>query len=244
MMSKSLHVIILLTFFSTFKIFAQEEIDIIPALQKIESGHIKSTELLLKDFKSTNPNDPSVLFLDAVMTKDGDQALNKYLAFIEKYPKNKFTDAALFRIFSYYYSLGHYKKAETYFERLKNDFPDSPYIQNVDKSIPLADSSETKTELTQASDSISVNPEKTADSKKFYFTIQAGAFMNIENAKNLCENLNKEKYSTEITTREIGGSLLNVVNVGKFQTEKEAEPVLTLLASKYNLKGRIVKLNK
>jgi cell division septation protein DedD len=98
--------------------------------------------------------------------------------------------------------------------------------------------------LAQIQDTTSMSPEKVTETKNYNFTIQAGAFMNVENAKNLCESLKKEMYFTEITTREIGGSLLNVVNVGKFETEKDAHPVLRILESKYNLKGRIVKLSE
>jgi hypothetical protein len=248
-MTRSINVLlsIILLSLPTGYLLAQEEIDIVPALQKIESGHIESAELLLNEFKSKSPNDPSVLFLDAVLTKDGTKALEKYSSFIEQYPKNQFADAALYRVFSYYYSLGYYKKASSYSERLKKDFPDSPYIRSIDGSLPSSDSPDiagTNTTSIQKPDTTNVKPEKSVDAKSYNFTIQAGAFIIAENAKNLCERLNKENYFTEITTREIGGSLLNVVNVGKFETEKDAASVLTMLESKYNLKARVVKLNK
>jgi cell division septation protein DedD len=239
--------LILLITFPVEYIWAQEEIDIVPTLQKIESGYFESAEALLKEYKTQNPKDPSVMFLDAVLTKDGANAVEKYSQFVDKFPHHQYTDASLQRLFSYYYSIGHYKKASGYLDRLKKDFPDSPYLKTIDAAIPSSDSPE----ISSADSSSSIKPDtikgvqgKILEKKKYNFTIQAGAFMNAENAKNLCESLVKEKYFTEIYTREIGGSILNIVNVGKFETEKEAAPVLTKLETKYNLKARIVKLNK
>lgn len=180
------------------------------------------------------------------MTKDGDQAVEKYETILEKFPHFQYADASLYRIFSYYYSLGYYKKAEEYLTRLKKDFPESPYIKSAARNIPdvdepLAQKSEPQAPVTKHV------PEKTVqqtETKTYSFTIQAGAFLNVDNAKNLCVRLNKENYSTEITTKEVGGSILNVVNVGKFISEDDAKPILSLLEKKYNLKGRVVPINK
>ncbi|NJD23480.1 MAG: hypothetical protein FIA82_12575 [Melioribacter sp.] len=223
----------------TSNIYAQE-VDIVPALQQIENGNIKSAETILRELKTKNANDPSVIFLDAVLTKDGEEALKKYSAILEKYPDSKYTDAVIYRIFSYYYSLGYYRKAETYLDRLKKDFPESPYIKTADRKIPDIEEQQPQPIVT---DSKPVQPEKT-EIKTYNFTIQAGAFLNVDNAKKLCDRLNKENYFTEITTKEIGGSILNVVNVGRFTTEEESKSVLNLLEKRFNLKGRTVSINK
>jgi tetratricopeptide (TPR) repeat protein len=228
----------------TYAVPAQE-IDITPALQKIESGRISEAQTLLKQFKSENASDSSVLFLDAVLTKDGNEAVNKYSIIIDKYPKSKFADASLYRIFSYYYSLGYYKKAEAYLNRMKKDYPDSPYLKSIDKSLPGDDKPEISIKDSASTKLTDSNELKTksVDSTSYNYTIQAGAFLNIENAKNLCSRLNKENYSTQISTREIGGSTLNVGIVGKFEKEEDAVPLLNYLEKNFNLKGRVVRLN-
>ena len=217
-----------------------QEVDIVPALQQIENGNIKSAETILHELKTQNANDPSVIFLDAVLTKDGEEALKKYSTVLEKYPDSKYADAVIYRIFSYYYSLGYYKKAETYLDRLKKDFPESPYIKTADRKIPDIEEQPPQPVVTTSKH---VQPEKT-EIKTYNFTIQAGAFLNVDNAKKLCDQLNKENYFTEITTKEIGGSILNVVNVGRFATEEESKSVLNLLEKRFNLKGRTVPINK
>ena len=223
----------------TSPLFSQE-VDIVSALKQIENGNIKSAETILHDLKIKNASDPSVIFLDAVLTKDGEEALKKYSAVLEKYPVSKYADAVIYRIFSYYYSLGYYKKAETYLNRLKKDFPESPYIKTADRKIPDVEEqpSQSVAGLTKPK-----RPEKT-ETGTYNFTIQAGAFLNVDNAKKLSEQLNRENYFTETTTKDVGGSILNVVNVGRFTTEDESKSVLILLEKKFNLKGRIVPINK
>jgi tetratricopeptide (TPR) repeat protein len=234
-MNKILAILLVATSYS----FSQE-VDIVPALQQIENGNIKSAETILRDLKTKNANDPSVIFLDAVLTKNGEEALKKYSTVLEKYPDSKYTDAVIYRIFSYYYSLGYYRKAETYLDRLKKDFPESPYIKTADRKIPDIEELPSQSVVTPSKP---IQTEK-IESKIYNFTIQAGAFLNVENAKKLSEQLKRENYITEITTKDIGGSILNVVNVGRYTTEDESKTVLVLLEKKFNLKGRIVPINK
>lgn len=207
-----------------------QNIDITYELRQIEAGNIQKAEASLSKLKSENPSDPSVIFLDAVLTENGEEALKKYFSIYEKYPKSKYADASLYRIFSYYYALGFYKNAEVYLTKLKSEYPNSPYIKIAERNIPSEistdDANQNRREITS-----------------YKFTIQAGAFINLENAKKLSEQLNSEGYDTEITTREIGGSILNIVNVGKFINEEETKTVLSLLEKKFNIKGRVINIS-
>lgn len=221
--------ILLLIFVFSLSVAAQEA-DISSALRQIEAGDIKSAEATLVDLKSKRPNDPSVIFLDAVLTFNGEEALKKYSTVYEKFAKSRYADAALYRIFSYYYSLGYYKRAESYLSRLKTEFPNSPYLKSADRNIP--DSEEV----------VEITPEPKIDMVKYNFTIQAGAFLNFDNAKKLSGQIKSDGYFSEITSKEIGGSILNVVNVGKFSKEDETGPVLEYLSKKFNLNGRVISL--
>lgn len=210
--------------------FAQEA-NITEALQQIEAGNIQKAESILKELKLKSPKDPSVVFLDAVLTKNGEEALQKYSIVYEKYPKSNYADASLYRIFSYHYSLGYYKKAETYLTKLKTEYPNSPYIKTADRNIP----DELLTE--------EVLLPPAADSKNYRFTIQAGVFINIDNAKKLSDQIKANGYTVEITQKEIGGTILNVVNVGKFVNEEETKSVLDFLSRQFKINGRMVQLN-
>lgn len=223
-----------LTLLLASQILAQE-VNISKALWEVEAGNIANAQTYLQEFKSTNPDDPSVIFLDGVLTQNGDDALKKYSFVYEKYPKSKYADACLFRIFSYYYSLGYYKKAESYLTKLKTDFPNSPYIKAADRTIP---DEETETEIIRETK----QKKNIAAPKNYKYTIQVGAFLNADNANKLNTQLNADGFSSEIITKEIGGSLFNIVNTGKFETEEETASMLEILENKYSIKGRIVPL--
>ncbi len=197
-----------------------QNIDITEALNSISIGNIQKAESMLIKYKSENPSAPSVLYLDAILTKNGEEAIKKYLYLHEKFPDNKYSDAVLFNIFSYYFSIGLYKTANKYLDELKSKFPESSYLEYANRSL---------------SDNISQENKK--------FTIQAGAFLVLDNAKKLSELLRKDGYDTEIITKEVGGSILKVVNCGQFISEEEANKILNELEEKYKIKGRIVVLD-
>ena len=210
-----------------------QEANIVQYLKAIEDGEVNTAIAGLNELKNTNPNDPSVIFLDAVLTEDGESALTKYQAIYEQHPNSNYADAALYRVFSYYYSLGVYNRAGSLLNKLKTEYPNSPYIRAADRTIP--DDVTTAAETTP-----SPTPQPTATNEKYNFTIQAGAFLNIENAKNLLNEIRKDGYPGELGTKSVGGSLLNVVTFGHLQTESEAEPLLSYLKNKFDLNGRVI----
>lgn len=210
-----------------------QEANIVEYLKAIEDGEVNTAITGLTELKKTNPNDPSVIFLDAVLTEDGESALTKYQTIYEQYPQSNYADAALYRVFSYYYSLGVYNRAESLLTKLKTEYPNSPYIRAADRTIP--------DELTTAAETTpSPTPQPTVTNEKYNFTIQAGAFLNIENAKSLLNEIKKDGYPVELGTKSVGGSLLNVVTFGHLQTESEAEQLLSYLKNKFDLNGRVI----
>ncbi len=222
--------------FFTIVVFAQDT-DITGALKDIESGKLENAKAKLERLKSTNPSSPETLFLDAVLTGEGNKALEKYKKVFESYPDNKYADAALYRTFSYYYAVGSYKRAEKYLKELKNKYPGSPYIKAADRTIPSDDEvSVTENNLPEK--------EKQIFPQKEYYTIQAGAFTNYENAKKMQKKFTKAGFTSKITSKQVGGSFLNIVTVGKFSSRKEAEKFLKILKRDFSLEGRIKKVSK
>lgn len=214
------------------QVYAQE-VNIVEFLKAVEDGEVNTAITGLTELKKSNPNDPSVIFLDAVLTEDGESALTKYQAIYEQHPNSNYADAALYRVFSYYYSLGVYNRAESLLTKLKTEYPNSPYIRAADRTIP--DEVNTVTETTPQP-----APQPNVTDENYNFTIQAGAFLNIENAKNLLNEIKKDGYPAELGTKSVGGSLLNVVTFGHLKTESEAQPLIVYLKNKFDLNGRVI----
>jgi len=229
--------IYIVVFFFICTVFYAQEKEVIEQLKNIEKGNIEDALSALPSLKNKYPNNPSIIFLEAVLKSGGEEALQLYKTVYEKYPKNYFADAALYRIFSYYYSLGLYKKAEETLTKLKTEYPNSPYIQTADRTIPEELPEETPKEA-------AVQKQSTVKQAQGKFTVQAGAFLNAQNAQSLMKSLIADGYPCEMTTKEVGGSILNVLLAGKFETEKNAETLVTHLDKKYRLKGRIVPITK
>ena len=232
---KLLKIILLLSFVIPKHILSQD-INIIPALKKVEAGDLQSARKFLEEFKQKAPNNPSVLFLDAVLTDNGEDALYKYHRIYSKYPKSKYADASVYRVFSYYYALGIYKKAETYKKLLLKKYPNSPYVKAANRNIPDVKFENLHKQNVQVQKKVTENVNK--------FTVQAGAFLNIGNAKKLRNNLTSSGYNAEITAKDIGGSIFNVVTAGKFSSKDDARNFLNFLKSDFHITGRIIPINK
>ena len=245
----------ILGFVFATSLFAQE-VNIVNYLKEIERGNARKVEKELPQLKDKYPNDPSVLFLDAVLTTNGEEALRKYFKVYGEFPKSNYADAALYRIFSFYFSMGLYEKAHYYLEKLKKEYPDSPYIKYADRNIPQQDldliaftpkgMKEEKVNESVPMKHRTTVPEKkeTKETKKVsreYFTIQAGAFLNYKNALALKNKFEAKDWETGIFTKEIGGSIFNVVTVGRFSSRNDAEKFLVDLKKKFGISGRIVR---
>ena len=218
--------------------FISAQVDIVPTLKHIETGEIEEAQSDFKRLNSRYPDDANVKFLDAVLTENGEAAHQKYSIVYTNYPESQFADAALYRVFSYYYSLGIYNKAEKHLVQLKENYPNSPYIKMADRALPSEDFFiQTETELKEETPQPVVR-----SSEKYKYTVQAGAFLNKQNADNLKMKFSSKGIFADSYTKEIGGSLLNIVIVGKFVDKDSAQPILDELKEDYKLNGRVVNL--
>lgn len=224
------YLIIFFLILSTKSLFSQD-VDIVPYLRQIENGEKSKVEKKLPDLKKEYPNSPSLMFLDGVLTENGQDAVAIYSQIVDYYPYSKYADAALYRIYSYYYALGLYDTAKKQLDKLKKNYPQSPYIKIAEKKIP----SENETTTT----------EQKPDEKKqidYKYTIQAGAFSKLENAQSLKKDFQDSGFFSEIKEKVVGGTTFEVVYVGKFVSEEEAKNFLQVINSEFKLEGRVVNI--
>jgi len=233
--------IIFLLFITGLTVYAQGT-DISDYLKKIESGNREEVISKLPGLKSRIPGDPNILFLEGVLTENGHESISMFSKVANKYPKSKYADASLFRIYSYYYAQQFFDSAGAYLDRLKKDYPSSPYIKMAEKNNLVIDD---KSMNRNAVDPLPpVIKNKSTDKKVNYkFTIQAGAFSSRDNAELLKKQFEDAGYTSEISDKDVAGTTFHVVMVGKFVTEKEAKDFLQNINSQYSLDGRVVKIN-
>lgn len=239
-MNKANLILILLALTFSQSVFSQE-IDIVPYLKQIERGESEAVKSLLPKLKKDNPQSANLIFLEGVLTENGQEAVSIYQNFVEKYPNNTYADAALYRIYSYYFALGLYSTADKTLNELRQKYPDSPYIRMA------ISQEETKEEKTIPDETESIETQKPTQVKNdvdYKFTVQAGAFVKIENAQGLKSELEAEGINCEMKDKTVGGTTFHVIYAGKFQSKADAEKFLQQLNTRFNLNGRIVEKEK
>jgi len=236
---KNLVYLALLFFALSINIYAQD-VNIVPYLQQIENGEADEVRNELIGLKEKYSDDPSVMFLEGVLTENGQKAVVIYQKVVDEYPDSKYADAALYRIYSYYYALGLYEAATEKLNKLITDYPNSPYIKIAKQNqLPV------NPEITQEDDT-DVTQQKKEDvvGDDYKFTIQAGAFSKIENAESLQLKFEKSGIFSEIKDKLVAGTTFHVVYVGKFVTENDAESFLKTINDKFELSGRVIQISQ
>ena len=237
---KIIFLLFILGLMSTF--VSAQEVDIVPYLKQIESGQRQAAFDKLQDLKNEYPNDPSVLFLEGVLTENGQNAVLIYKQVYNQYPKSKYADASVFRVYSYYYALGLYQSAQTYLDLLKKDYPDSPYLKIAEKKMPAKDEMTSEDKVAKQQPPVKKEEQKKPEQKNldYKFMIQAGAFSNVDNALVLKKKFESAGFFSEVKEKNVAGTNFNIVYVGKFLTEDQAKNFLDVINSRFSLNGRIV----
>jgi len=221
----------------SINIYAQD-VNIVPYLQQIENGKADEVRNELIGLKEKYSDDPSVMFLEGVLTENGQKAVVIYQNVVDEHPDSKYADAALYRIYSYYYALGLYEAATEKLNKLITDYPNSPYIKIAKQNqLPVNPeiTQEDKTDITQQNNEDVMGTD-------YKFTIQAGAFSNKENAESLQLKFEKSGIFSEIKDKLVAGTTFHVVYVGKFVTQNDAESFLNTINDKFELSGRVIQM--
>lgn len=222
-------------FISSINVFSQE-VNIVPYLKQIDNGQKVKALSHLAELKDDYPDDPSVMFLEGVLTENGQDAVAIYTEIINEYPNSKYADAAVFRIYSYYYALGLYGTANSFLNRLKKDYPKSPYIKIAEQR--------TKTTTMPLSAKKKPLPPKSKNKIIYNYTIQAGAFTISANAGHLKTRFENAGFYSTIKDKNVAGTIFHVVYVGKFETEESAKKALNIIDKQFNLQTRVTTISK
>ncbi len=233
-----------------------QDVNIVPYLKLIEKGDIDLVKKELNSLMGKYPDSQNLKFLEAVVTEDGDIAVDKYQQFYKNHPDNAYADAALYRIFSYYFALGVYQKADSYLAELKAKYPDSPYIKAANRKIPdkvefvaaypdnkIKEKPAVKTPPPPAKVTTPKPEVNKAPAVVYKYTVQAGAFSNKANAKELVSKIAIDGYFADYYEKVVGGTTFNIVIAGKFVSKEEAVNLIDHLETKYKLNGNVKEYN-
>ncbi|MBX2991548.1 MAG: SPOR domain-containing protein [Bacteroidetes bacterium] len=226
----------------------------------IENGQADLVRNELPSLLNQHPKNPGVLYLQALMTTDGAEAVRLYQNIVDNHPTSEWADDALHRVYKFYYAIGLFRTADLKLEQLKRDYPDSKYVAGLSPAAPVI--SEQKTATAQASATVSEppttpsieisQPESTPRSEEVKppvtqppaspgrFTLQVGAFSTYENADKQKSFFTYHNYPAEVAQKSSGGRELFVVYVGSYSTDADARATGDAIRREFNMNYIIV----
>ena len=231
--------ILLLSVFVSCSIFAQKSAA--GYIRAIENGKQDSIKTLVEQELKKKPKDADLLYVSALLTDDGAEAIKKYTKVTEAKKQSSYADAAWFKLYQYHYALGLYSKAQNCKDTLTKNFPKSKYIALLDN---------TKSEPAMKTAKMAPNPnagkvypsvidapvETTASS----IIVQIGAFSKKENAKELMRKLDGKKVNITLSEKNVGGSVFYIVSAFGFGSDTDAKQFSEKINKQFSLQSRII----
>ena len=208
--------------------------DVKKYLGMVNSGRADDVRRDIPALLSQYPNNPGVLYLQALVTKEGAEAVRIYQSIVDNFPQSEWADGALYRVYQYYYGLGLYRTAELKMDQLKRDYPGSTYLRSV------VDTSAKSIPLERLADTSAVSHPAVVPEPAPQFTLQVGAYttqVNAEKQKLFFEDLG---YPVEVNSKLKDSRSLFIVLVGTFVSADEARAKAQEFKQKYNISPLVV----
>lgn len=91
-------------------------------------GKVEEVAEALPQLNRQHPNDGTVLYLEGLITRDGDNAIEIYRRVASLYPSSPYADDAILKIGEYLYARGLYVQAAQYLKRIPVHYPRSDLV--------------------------------------------------------------------------------------------------------------------
>ena len=228
----------------------------------INEGQVNSVKEKLPELISKYPNSAGVIYLQALLTKDGMKSFDLYNLLIEKFPKSRFSDDASVKLGEYFYARGLYSQACRSLSQFPRKHPRYHDMQRVIdilvssfQAVGQNDSAKYYLSIYQGmfpyldvekyginTDGVNMTSTKKNhySNKRSPFVIQIGAFSSLKNAKRLKLQANQIGYEVEIVQVETNEKTLNAVRVVRYNSKTAAEKVGQNIKRKLGVDFRVL----
>lgn len=228
----------------------------------IDEGQLASVKEKLPELTSKYPNNAGVIYLQALLTKDGMKSLELYNTIIKKFPKSSYSDDAIVKLGEYYYARGLYSQACKRLAQFPRKYPRFYDMQRVIdllissfQAVGQTDSAQYYLSIYQGMfpyldvqkygiksstlNNIQTKNEK-QNSKTFPYVIQIGAFGSLKNAKRLKLQANQIGHEVEIVQVDTNDRTLNAVRIVRYKSKTAAEKVGQIVKRKLGVDYRVL----
>jgi len=243
---------------SIFSVLLSQNVDLYFSL--IDEGELDGVKENLPELLSKFPNDSGVLFLKAVLTDDGESALEQYKYILKNFPKTKYAPDAAMKIGEYFYARGLYTQCASLLKNIPVEYPRYPQMQrltdlmiNSFNAIGEADSAkyyaliiksmfpaiETNLESKDSKLSQVFSFKKKSENLGPY-VVQVGAFSSKENAKRLKLQVSQLGHDVSINKVDSNGKTFYAVRINRYKSKVKAEKIGKDIKSKLGVNFRVL----
>ena len=233
-------------------------------LSLIDEEKTEGVKESLPELNSKYPNDPGVLYINALLTEDGNNSIEMYTDLIKKYPNTKYAPYAYMKIGEYFYARGLYTQASKLLKDIPIKYPRFADVQratnlmiNSFNAIGEADSARyygliIKSMFPKVDIEIDNLNEKNKPLAQVFdfkkkrhadlgsYVVQVGAFSTKENAKRLKLQISQLGHDVTINNVDSNGKILYAVRVNRFKTKNRAEKIGKDIKSKIGVDYRVL----
>ena len=107
-------------------VFSQDETDSL--IKEVQSGNTQSAIESLPKLKKKYSENPSVMFLDALLDDNHERSIKKYKQIYNLYEDSKYADDAIMKIAEFYYTNGSYVKSSDWVKKINLYYSKSEHV--------------------------------------------------------------------------------------------------------------------
>jgi len=200
----------------------QSASDIARLVNRVRVGEIDEVKRMMPQLTKARPNDPGVLFLQALLETNAEKAMDIYQQIVDKHPSSEWADDALYKLYQYSWAVGAYRTARAHMERLTSRYPSSPFAQ-------------------RTAEQSSSRSDATSEAKSDAFSVQLGAYSRSGDAEKQVNELKDKGYTAQVQRKEVDGKTVYAVWVGVFNTIEQARAFAERLKQQQNLDAIVVR---
>ena len=117
-------------FFLVFSIIVTQDHSIDYYITNLLNGEPEEAILNIKKLENRYGATAEVLYLQALLVKDGKESMTKYKEIYNKFPNNKYSDNAVAKVAQYYYAIGLYIQSAEWYEKIPRYYPRSETLEH------------------------------------------------------------------------------------------------------------------
>lgn len=217
-----------------------QDADVQRYVEMVKNGQVEEVRREVPSLLERYPNNAGVLYVQALVTKEGAEAARIYQSIVDNFPKSQYADAALYRVYQFYYALGLYRTAELKLNQLKVQYPDSRYLKGAaGDSVSLPEEAQAVAPPA-ARDSVAAVPAPASPAVQGAFVLQVGAYGAQANAEKQRKFFADLGYPVEMITKVRDTKTLFVVLVGRYASYDEARAQGVEIRKRYRVDTIVV----